>query len=84
METHQPYNQDQLAAMLPKVGDVRQESPTVGKAAGYNECTPPAKRCTVVQVNADKLWYRVQFDDGGTECYKLPRLDPKERGLWHG
>jgi hypothetical protein len=63
-------------SLLPKVGDVRMEIPTIGKSSTCMEniSTTPLE-CTVIYVNAAHLWYRVKFKDSGfTECYKVPRL----------
>ena len=55
--------------LLPNVGDVRRERPTV---YAKGEGTPKLKRCQVIEVNREHLWYRVRFADGIVECYKLP------------
>jgi hypothetical protein len=60
--------------MLPEVGDRRMEVPTIDEtmsAIGPNGHA--AQRCTVIEVNRAHMWYRVRFDNGFTECYKLPR-----------
>ena len=63
-------------SLLPKVGDVRREIPTIGKSSTCMETTSTTPmECTVVEVNAANLWYRVKFKDSGWyECYKVPRL----------
>jgi hypothetical protein len=60
---------EQAQSLLPKVGDKRMES-----IAGKNsiELLPPQK-CVVVEVNREKLWYRVLFETGFCECYKVPK-----------
>lgn len=68
-------NVNDARTLLPKVGDKRMEVPTIGKT---NNCientTTTPQECTVVEVNAAHLWYRVRFKSGWTECYKVPRL----------
>lgn len=59
-----------LRKMLPKVGDVRMETMTVSDRMDVSK----PERCVVVEVDAQRLWYRVRFDRTGSfECYKLPR-----------
>lgn len=61
--------------LLPKVGDVRHEIPTIFKTSSMNSIEAVPQECTVIEVNAAHLWYRVKFKDSGyTECYKVPRL----------
>jgi hypothetical protein len=68
--------------LLPKVGDVRREIPTIFKtSSSVNSSIETPKECTVVGVNTAHLWYRVKFKDSGfTECYKVPRLKPRSQG----
>lgn len=61
-------------SLLPKVGDVRWESPAQNKGIKAGDSPVPAVRCTVVEVNRAHLWYRVRFDSGFCECYKVPKL----------
>jgi hypothetical protein len=57
------------AKLLPKVGDIRKEKMTLTDTI----VSIPAQRCVVVEVNEERLWYRVRFDSTGTcECYKWP------------
>lgn len=56
-------------SLLPEVGDVRMEVPTVMADKGPN----PAERCRVVEVNRAHLWYTVEFENGFRESYKVPR-----------
>lgn len=69
--------------LLPKVGDVRQEVPTIGQMGGStcaNEWNTRCE-CTVVAVYPAHLWYRVKFKDSGFyECYKVPRLKTAQFG----
>lgn len=61
----------QVLAMMPEVGEIRTELPSV--IDGSNRLGP--KRCIVVEIHPDHLWYRVRFiDSGNHECYKVPRL----------
>lgn len=60
-------------ALLPKVGERRMEAMTSAKKVGFFE--KAAEPCTVVQVHRAHLWYRVVFDNGFTECYKVPQTD---------
>ena len=63
-------DKDELRQLLPKVGDIRMEIPTIQDAV---ESTGP-KKCVVTEVNAAHLWYRVRFEKSGFyECYKLPK-----------
>lgn len=68
-------NVNDARSLLPKVGDVRMEIPTIYKASSCVEPTAqPPEECVVVEVNAAHLWYRVRFNNGWHECYKVPRL----------
>lgn len=61
--------------MLPKVGDVRVEIPTIPDKQG-----PRPMECVVVEVHPAHLWYRVRFTGSGFyECYKVP---PTGRLAW--
>lgn len=64
-----------LKALLPKVGDVRIEVPTIPDKQG-----PAPQECVVVEVHPAHLWYRVRFTGSGFyECYKVP---PTGRLAW--
>ena len=67
-------------SQLPHVGDVRWESPVQNIGASNAHAPAPPERCTVVEVNAAHLWYRVRFDSGFCECYKVPRLKQRQLG----
>lgn len=56
------------AKLLPKVGDIRKERMTLGELV----ITVPMQRCVVVEVNEERLWYRVRYDSGICECFKWP------------
>lgn len=57
----------EVAAMLPKVGDVLQREQGYMKAEGK---VPQAWECTVIAVNEKRLTYTVQFKNGLCETYK--------------
>lgn len=63
----------QARTLLPKVGDIRMERPTEAKQSKPGCIPDPPKKCTVVEVHPDRLWYRVQFESGFYECYKVPK-----------
>lgn len=67
---------EEARSLLPKVGDTRWEVPTVNLD---KKSTPPPQRCTVVEVNRDHLWYRVEFENGIRESYKAPKLKPSSK-----
>lgn len=67
-------------SLLPNVGDVRWESPVQNRGVKAGDSPVPPERCTVVEVNAARLWYRVRFDSGFCECYKVPKLKRKPLG----
>ena len=59
-----------VQAMLPKVGDIRMEIPTIQEMVSSAE----QYECVVIEVHPDHLWYRVRFTDTGiVECYKVPQ-----------
>lgn len=58
-------------ALLPRVGERMRKAPTIVHLRGLVQTAEP-QDCTVVEVNPAGLWYRVEFDNGGTECYKVP------------
>jgi hypothetical protein len=62
--------------LLPKIGDVRMERPTIDESTatrGTIQFTKP-QRCVVVEVNTEHLWYTVQFENGFRESYKVPQV----------
>jgi hypothetical protein len=65
-------SKEEVRAMLPKVGDVRWERPVVADGIGHILAGKPRK-CTVVYVHEEHLWYTVQFENGIKESYKMPR-----------
>lgn len=74
MEKHE------VLRLLPRVGDVRMEHFTIDKHGGIADVDKP-QRCVVVEVNREHMWYRVQFENGFTECYKVPKLS-QSGGAW--
>lgn len=61
---------EQARSLLPAVGDKRMERIS-GKDSA--EQLKPQK-CVVVEVNPERLWYRVRFEAGFCECYKVPSV----------
>ena len=69
----------QVQSLLPKVGDVLMELPTVT----VNPETAKPEECTVVEVNTAHLWYRVKFTrTGALECYKVPKYRPGKEHMY--
>lgn len=65
----------ELRKRMPRVGDVRMETMTMDDRV---YAVRPEK-CVVVEVNEERLWYRVRFERTGTcECYKLPMKSRSE------
>lgn len=62
---------DEARAMLPQVGDTLIRRPSWSNHLGM--CGSPPKRCVVIHVNEEHLWYMVQFEAGYRQCYKVPR-----------
>lgn len=65
---------EEVRALMPKVVDIRMERPTIDGLEGQGYGQTP-RRCTVVEVNTEHLWYTVEFEDGIRESYKAPELD---------
>lgn len=57
--------------LLPKVGDKLRKAPTIVHLRGLSQ-EAKVQECEVVEVNREHLWYRVKFENGFTECYKVP------------
>ena len=68
-------------SLLPKVGDIRTELPTMFATPGKTDDLRKPLPCKVVLVNTAHLWYMVEFENGFRECYKVPKqkTDPKGR-----
>jgi hypothetical protein len=63
-------DRETVKALLPKVGDVRQEVPTLTN----RQTTGDPEECVVIEVHPDHLYYRVRFTGSGfIECYKVPK-----------
>jgi hypothetical protein len=73
-ETTRYMTPEEMRARLPKVGDRRLDIPTVDETARtiVKDNSAP-QRYIVIEVNRAHLWYRVRFENGFTECYKLPK-----------
>lgn len=65
-------------AMLPEAGDELLRIPTLHKSLGLTQS--PLRPCVVEYVNREHLWYMVRFEDGYTECYKVPALELGPKG----
>lgn len=59
---------EEARELLPRVGDKRMEVPTTAEK-GDGE----PRRCTVVKVHTEHLWYMVEFENGVRETYKVPQ-----------
>lgn len=59
--------------LLPKIGNKLRKAPTIVHLRGLSQ-EGKVQECEVVEVNRPHLWYRVQFENGFTECYKVPDL----------
>ena len=67
------YTKEELARMLPKIGERRVERAIGSGSMGDTSETPGM--CTVVEVNEENYRYRVRFDKTGiSQCFKLPRI----------
>jgi hypothetical protein len=62
---------EEIMLQLPKIGDRRMEHPQTFDPRCGTALTPP-RPCTVVAVQLAHLWYKVRFDNGICESYKLP------------
>jgi hypothetical protein len=59
--------------LLPKVGDKMRKKPTLIHPRGLIQ-EAKTQDCEVVEVNRKGLRYRVRFENGAHECYKVPEL----------
>lgn len=67
-------------ALLPNVGGELIRKPHMRTVLLAER--PKPQRCVVVYVNPEHLWYRVRFDSGIYECYKVPEnLPPGKQGV---
>lgn len=69
-EAYHPYTVEQLVKLLPDVGDRLMKTPCALDTDARKNINP--KPCTVVEVNPLGRWYRVRFDAGYCECFKVP------------
>ena len=76
-ESMKPYSKEELKAMLPKVGDVLMRNQTIGGTSADGPTKP--RSCKVVYVNERNLFYRVQFQNGLYESFKMPDIEMKGR-----
>ncbi len=63
-----PLDKELLREQLPRVGDVLRRVPSY--LIRENQQRPEPRRCRVIEVNREHLWYLVQYDqDGLFECF---------------
>lgn len=65
-------DKEAVRALLPSVGDELLCTPAITDYTGRDAPVPTP--CVVVYVNSEHLWYRVRYDNGKYECFKLPEL----------
>jgi hypothetical protein len=75
-QAHQLLTVDGLREQLPKVGDRLSRCPHFMRTGNENLSKPTP--CTVIFVNQEHLFFTVEYDGGGTECFKLP----ERSGTW--
>lgn len=63
---------ESIRATMPQVGDRLVRTPTFSGFMSREQSVP--RPCVVDYVHPEHLWYRVRFENGLTECYKLPML----------
>lgn len=66
------YSKEFLMAHLPRVGDELFKVPVIGKSLGI--CSGKMRRCKVIFVNREHLWYMVQFASGYREIFRVPEI----------
>lgn len=69
-----------LRAELPKVGDRLKKMPVLG-ADHTGLVNKDGRDCVVTYVNAEHLWYEVEFQGAlgpYRECYKLPEFETND------
>lgn len=73
---------EQARSLLPEVGDVRMEYPTIDETNSMGHVLGRRKpqRCVVVDVRPEHLWYAVKFENGIRESYKVPKYRPENGG----
>lgn len=71
--SYNPYTRGMLEQMLPKVGDYLMREPGALNSDLRKKII--RKRCVVVEVNTQALWYRVRWlDSNYCECFKVPEI----------
>ena len=60
---------NEVREMLPKIGERMMLIPTVQT---FPDIRPERYPAVVVEVCRRRMWFRVRFDCGFCECYKLP------------
>lgn len=71
-------SKEDAQAMLPQVGDRLILAPTLHKGLGNTVAMP--RPCVVEYVNREHLWFKVRFDLGFTECFRVPETTVSTRG----
>lgn len=61
---------DEVRKQLPQVGDKLYKTMETGRNFGLGAVK--RSKCRVVYVNADHLWYMVEFPNGIRQGYKVP------------
>jgi hypothetical protein len=76
------YTPETAAALLPPIGKQMQRIPRALQSEGPHQ-RGQVHPCTVVEVNPQKLWFRVRYDDlGFCECIKVPDVQLQRAGGW--
>lgn len=70
--SYHPYSKEEARALLPKVGIRVIRTPT--ELLDDRRRRGTRLKGTVVEVNPFALWYRVRFDCGYCQCYKVPEV----------
>ena len=63
---------DYLKSRLPQVGEVLIKVSVTGKQLSI--CSGKPRKCRVIFVNSEHLWYMVEFETGYREVYKVPEI----------
>ncbi len=65
-----PLDKELLREQLPRAGDILHRVPSY--LIRENQQRPAPRRCRVIEVNREHLWYLVQYDqDGLFECFHV-------------
>jgi hypothetical protein len=71
--SYNPYTRGMLEQLLPSVGEHLTRPPSA--LNGDLRKNLIRRRCVVVQVNREALWYRVKWLNAGYyECFKVPEV----------